>query len=58
MPTYVFYCVTCNEHEEHPFGFHDEHKVVCSKCNNDMRKVIPKVGVVFRGGGWGGNYGG
>ena len=54
MPTYVFYCVTCNAHEEHLFTFHEEHKVVCATCSNVMRKVIPKVGVIFRGGGWGG----
>lgn len=54
MPNYDFYCITCNEHEEHHFGFHEDHTVVCSVCKNVMRKVMPKTGVIFRGTGWAG----
>ena len=57
MPNYDFYCVKCNEHEEHNFGFHDVHEVTHS-CGELMKKVMPKTGVIFRGGGWGGNHGG
>ena len=58
MPNYDFYCITCNEHEEHHFGFHDKHEVICNACKEPMRKVMPRTGVIFRGGGWGGNHGG
>lgn len=54
MPTYVFYCITCNKHEDHTFGFHDKHYVKCNVCGNDMRKVIHKAGVIFKGTGWAG----
>lgn len=53
MPAYDFYCIACNEHEEHAFGFHDKHEVI-HKCGQTMRKVMPKTGVIFRGNGWGG----
>lgn len=53
-PLYDFYCRTCDESEEHVFGFHEKHEVTCEVCGSDMSKTIFPVGVIFRGGGWGG----
>jgi putative FmdB family regulatory protein len=53
-PLYDFYCATCDESEEHFFGFADKQEVTCVECGADMTKTIFAVGVIFRGGGWGG----
>ena len=53
-PLYDFYCATCNESEEVFFGFADTQELKCVECGADMTKTIFPVGVIFRGGGWGG----
>jgi putative FmdB family regulatory protein len=53
-PMYDFYCAKCNESEEHFFGFADKQEVTCVECGANMTKTIFPVGVVFKGGGWGG----
>lgn len=53
MPFYNFQCKACGEHKEIHFNFSDKQEVKCD-CGKDMEKVIGAVGVIFRGGGWGG----
>ena len=53
-PLYDFKCEPCNVADEVYFGFADKQEVTCFKCKSEMTKTIFPVGVIFRGGGWGG----
>ncbi len=53
-PLYDFKCEPCNVAEEVYFGFADKQELTCEDCGKPMEKMLFPVGVIFRGGGWGG----
>lgn len=54
MPSYDFTCLGCDLTVERYFTFHEDHRVECEKCGNQMIKVMSPTPSHFKGGGWGG----
>lgn len=55
MPTYEFKCSKCQSYGSAQFGINDEKSMDCPICKNPMdRYYSAPAGVIFKGGGWGG----
>jgi len=54
MPTYDFTCIGCDLTVERYFTFHEERRVECDQCGNQMLKSLTATPAHFKGGGWGG----
>lgn len=52
MPTYVYRCASCGTTFEKVQSYDDAPVRACDKCGKAVRRVIQRVGVVFRGDGW------
>ena len=58
LPTYEFKCPKCQITIEQSFSVYSNHQIWCSDCQIPMEKQFTNPGVIFKGDGWGGNYGG
>ena len=52
MPRYDYECRDCDHFFEVSQSFHDDALTECPKCKGSIRRVIAKVGIVFKGGGY------
>lgn len=52
MPTYEYRCPACSHRFELRQSFQDPPLVQCPKCAGSARRIISRVGVVFKGSGW------
>ena len=55
MPMYEYQCPKCETLTEFnvPIDQRDGY-VFCPDCNSNMKRLISPPGVIFKGGGWGG----
>jgi putative FmdB family regulatory protein len=52
MPLYAYKCSDCEHQFEIRQKFSDDPLSVCPKCNGHIRRVISRVGIVFKGSGF------
>ncbi|MGH2537311.1 MAG: FmdB family zinc ribbon protein [Candidatus Promineifilaceae bacterium] len=52
MPVYLYRCSQCGQELEARQRFSEAPLVECPRCRGRLRRVINKVGVVFRGSGF------
>ena len=52
MPMYRYRCDNCGYETLILKSFNDDSKVHCEKCGSEMRKLIGKVGVIFKASGF------
>lgn len=53
MPMYTYRCEACGYSYDKQKRFHDSHDTVCPQCGAvSVRRVIHRVGVVFKGSGF------
>jgi putative FmdB family regulatory protein len=52
MPTYVYFCATCDVEFEAFQSFSDKPLKTHDVCGGDVRKVFLPAGIVFKGSGF------
>lgn len=52
MPTYTYRCTACEQSFDVQQSFSDPELTVCTECNGRLRRLVSKVGVVFKGSGF------
>ena len=52
MPTYEYYCQTCDEQFEVFQRITEPPVAECKRCGGPVRKLISRVGVIFKGPGF------
>lgn len=52
MPVYTYKCDTCGHQFDIRQRFADDPLTKCPQCENEIRRVITQVGVVFKGSGF------
>ena len=52
MPTYQYRCKECGHEFEKRQRMNDDPVKECPKCGSSVRRVVGKVGIVFKGSGF------
>lgn len=52
LPTYSYKCLSCDSTFEIQQSIHDSALSTCDKCEGDLKKVLAKVAVTFKGSGF------
>lgn len=52
MPTYTYRCTACEQSFDVQQSFSDPELNVCPECDGRLRRLVSKVGVVFKGSGF------
>ena len=55
MPFYDYVCQRCGHVVEVMRGVHDAGPSRCVRCGGEMRKLMSRPTIVFKGSGWAGN---
>lgn len=52
MPTYAYKCKNCDHQFDMRQRYNDDPLVDCPRCDGNVRRIISRVGLVFKGSGF------